>query len=196
MEHQLTVAFFGPPLPSLPLPPFIDAMKVSRQRAHPRQRSELPEVRCSDSAFVLGDFDADRRNPGDPRPSPSPRLPPQLACLPEILAGQPFGYCVAGKPPSSGSVMRYRSATVAGSNGLPCIPGTIRKNKSRAIEPRYLFAASTFRVHILPNPRSSISSSRRISSLANIISSYLDMKIHLFAACLLPPNLYRLLTPN
>jgi hypothetical protein len=34
--------FAGLPHPSLPLSPFIDAMKVSRRHAHPRQRCEFP----------------------------------------------------------------------------------------------------------------------------------------------------------
>jgi hypothetical protein len=34
--------FADTPHPSLPLSPFIDAMKVSRRRAHPSQRCEFP----------------------------------------------------------------------------------------------------------------------------------------------------------
>jgi hypothetical protein len=92
-------------------------MKVSRQRAHPRRRSELPEP--------------DIRTPHFP-PLAIPGKPgcrKAFSPLAFTEAGASIGFVSRVNPRPSGLVMRYRSATVAGSHGLPCVSGTDAKNQ-------------------------------------------------------------------
>jgi hypothetical protein len=105
-------------------------MKVCRRCAHTRRRGEFLQTRCSDSACVRGAQVPSIKcqvSRTDHRLAPfgilslvtchfplarSARPRPRLRRLPDWLCSRPEA--------EWRSVMRYRSATVAGFHGLPC----------------------------------------------------------------------------
>jgi len=57
-----------------------------------------------------------------------------LAWPPDPRAGRLNEFSRRGRFPAVGFVMRYRSATVAGSHGLPCVSETDAKNQTLRYE--------------------------------------------------------------